>query len=189
MSWKIGNITPTHKKGSRTGVGNGITYSWPFDGSYDENKLFCDAQHGFVPGRSYMSQLLVVIEMWTEMLDSVTQLMPSVLISAKVWHCTTPQIVEQIERRDTYDWISAFLNGHIHQAVVNSSLSSWLEVLSDISQGSVLGPILFILFINDPPHMVWSTAHIFAGDTKVYRKAFTDQTVSNCKQTLQDCRL
>ena len=35
-----------------------------------ENKLFCDAQHGFVPGRSYITQLLKVIELWTEMLQS-----------------------------------------------------------------------------------------------------------------------
>ncbi|KAK2164131.1 hypothetical protein LSH36_68g05040 [Paralvinella palmiformis] len=59
--------------------------------------------------------------------------------------------------------------------VVNSSLSSRLEVLSGIPQVSVLGPILFVLFINDLPDIVQSTAHIFADDTKVYRKVLTDQ--------------
>jgi len=33
-----------------------------------ENSLFCDEQHGFVPGRSYMTQLLITIELWTELL-------------------------------------------------------------------------------------------------------------------------
>ena len=38
-----------------------------------KNKLFCDAQHGFIPGRSCKTQLLIVIELWTEMLDSGDQ--------------------------------------------------------------------------------------------------------------------
>lgn len=76
---------------------------------------------------------------------------------------------------DINDWIRAFLTGRTHRVVVNSSLSSWLEVLSGIPQGSVLGPILFVLFINDLPDMVRSTAHIFADDTKVYRSVLTEQ--------------
>jgi len=76
---------------------------------------------------------------------------------------------------DTYDCIRTFLTRRTHQVVVNSGLSSWLEVLSGIPQGSILGPILFILFINDLPDVVRSKAHVFADDTKVYRKVLTDQ--------------
>jgi hypothetical protein len=69
--------------------------------------------------------------------------------------------------------------------VVNGYLSSWLEVLSGIPQGSVLGPILFVIFINDLPDMIRSTAHIFADDTKVYRKSFSDIDCAELKADLQ----
>ena len=70
---------------------------------------------------------------------------------------------------------TAFLTGRTHRVVVNSSLSSWLEVLSGIPQGSVLGQILFVLFINNLPDMVRSTVHIFADDTNILRRVFTEQ--------------
>ena len=76
-SWKTGNITPIHKKGRRTAVGNyrpvsltsvvgKLMESLVRDHLVEHmmrNKLFCDAQHGFVPGRSCMTKLLVVIEL------------------------------------------------------------------------------------------------------------------------------
>ena len=51
---------------------------------------------------------------------------------------------------------------------MNGKLSSWEEILSGIPQGSVLGPILFVIFINDLPDEVMCTAKIFADDTKLF---------------------
>ena len=53
--------------------------------------------------------------------------------------------------------------------VVNGKLSSWSLVLSGIPQGSVLGPILFVIFIKDLPDQIRSTVKIFADDTKIFR--------------------
>ena len=53
--------------------------------------------------------------------------------------------------------------------VVNGKLSSWSLVLSGISQGSVLGPIIFVIFINDLLDQIRSTVQIFAYDTKIFR--------------------
>ena len=55
------------------------------------------------------------------------------------------------------------------RVVVNGKLSSWTDILSGIPQGSVLGPILFVIFINDLPDVVISTTNIFADDTKLFR--------------------
>jgi hypothetical protein len=66
-------------------------------------------------------------------------------------------------------WISDFLSGRSQRVVVNGSLSSWASIFSGIPQGSVLGPILFVIFINDLPDVVNSSIKIFADDTKLFR--------------------
>ena len=67
----------------------------------------------------------------------------------------------------TKKWNRAFLTGRKQRVVLNSSLSDWLEVGSGVPQGSVLGPKLFVMYINDLPDILSSTAHIFADDTNV----------------------
>ena len=52
--------------------------------------------------------------------------------------------------------------------VINGEESSWSNVLSGIPQGSVLGPALFLVFINDLPDSIKNLVKIFADDTKVY---------------------
>ena len=52
--------------------------------------------------------------------------------------------------------------------ITNGEKSSWMEVLSGIPQGSILGPILFFLFIDDLPDSVGGLVKIFADDTKVF---------------------
>ena len=118
------------------------------------NKLFFDAHDGFLPGRSCMTQLLVVIELWTEMLDSGDPVDAIYLDFRKAFDTLPHQrLLNKLKAYgivgDINDWIRALLTRHTHRVIVNSSLSSLLEVLSGISQGSVLGQILFLLFIND----------------------------------------
>jgi hypothetical protein len=66
-------------------------------------------------------------------------------------------------------WIEKFLTGRKQRVIVNGIFSSWTDVSSGIPQGSVLGPTLFVCYINDLPQIVASTIAIFADDTKIYR--------------------
>ena len=66
------------------------------------------------------------------------------------------------------------LVGRRQRVRVGGAYSKWRHVFSGVPQGSVFGPILFILYINDLPHCLKNCAcKIFADDTKVYRKADT----------------
>ena len=66
-------------------------------------------------------------------------------------------------------WIESFLYGRTQKVVVNGAESGWEDVLSGIPQGSVLGPLLFVVYINDMPETVQSPTHLFADDTKMHK--------------------
>jgi hypothetical protein len=80
------------------------------------------------------------------------------------------------------EWIEDFLTGRIQRVSINRSTSDWKEVTSGITQGSVLEPLLFILFINDLPDGVKSDVYLFADDTKIVRNI----TDGEDKEILQD---
>ena len=65
-------------------------------------------------------------------------------------------------------WIGNFLLGRRQRVVVNGSYSSWAPVNSGIPQGNVLGPLLFICYVNDMPEVVHSAIRMFADDTKIF---------------------
>ena len=70
--------------------------------------------------------------------------------------------------------------------MVNGSTSEWAAVTSGIPQGSVLGPILFVIYINDMPEMVASTVYLFADDTKIYRRIQNDQDRHKLQEDLNN---
>ena len=67
----------------------------------------------------------------------------------------------------TLGWIESFLVGRSQTVVLDGESSDELPVLSGVPQGSVLGPILFLLYINDLPENVQSQVRLFADDTAV----------------------
>ena len=66
-------------------------------------------------------------------------------------------------------WLKNFLNHRQQRVVINGNILKWTYVLSGIPQGSILGPILFILYINDLPGVVGSVCKWFADDCTLYR--------------------
>ena len=90
----------------------------------------------------------------------------------------------------TNSWIRAFLSGRRQQVRVEGDYSSWKDVKSGVPQGSVLGPILFVIFINNMPEVIESFCQLFADDAKI----FTSIASPNDNAKLQDdlkktCRL
>ena len=67
-------------------------------------------------------------------------------------------------------WIKQFLLGRQMRVHVNGSFSSWINVISGVPQGSVLGPLLFLIFVNDLSDWIKSSILMFADDRKIWTK-------------------
>ena len=89
------------------------------------------------------------------------------------------------------EWIKSFLCGRKHQIRINGKYSDWMEVPSGIPQGSVLGPLLFIIFINDLPQACDNSSNLFlfADDAKMFKHILNNkdsQELNYCCQQIYD---
>ena len=75
-------------------------------------------------------------------------------------------------------WIKDFLKDRTQEAVFNGKKSNSIPVTSGVPQGSVLGPILFTMFVNDLPSVVSSPVYMFADDTKIFCVVRTSEDYS-----------
>ena len=60
------------------------------------------------------------------------------------------------------------------RVILNSSSSTWKEVISGVPQGSVLGPLLFLMYVNDLPEWIKTNIRMFADDTKIWTRIAAD---------------
>jgi len=84
----------------------------------------------------------------------------------------------------TNEWIQDFLFGRTQHVVVDGCSSSTKQVLSDVPQGSVLGPCLFLFYINDIAKDLHSTVHLFADDTMIYSTVSNERDAGLLQQDL-----
>ena len=87
------------------------------------------------------------------------------------------QISRQLVR-----WTESYLHNRVQQVSMNGVCSEWIKVTSGVPQGSVLGPVLFLAFINDMPGTVENSIRLFADDTKLYRAV---TSADNDRKSLQ----
>ena len=139
------------------------------------NSLFSNKQYGFIKVRSTTLHLLTVLDHWTEIIDQGGKLdvvyMDFMKAFDKVPHYRLLAKLKSYGLSEkTCLWVKDFLSNRKQRVHINGSYSSWHSVTSGIPQGSVLGPILFVIFINDLPESVKSEVYMFADDTKIYKQ-------------------
>ena len=84
------------------------------------------------------------------------------------------------------NWIKAFLSNRRQRVVLGDWISSWTHVFSGVPQGSVLGPTLFIIYINDLPDKLINPNEIYTDDTKIFCKINKNNFESDSKKLQTD---
>ena len=142
---------------------------------FNEKGLITNAQYGFRSGRSLNLQLLKVIDDFTRARDKHENVDVIYLDFKKAFDSVPHKRLIGVLRQygvtgRTLNWITNFLSGRKQRVVINDSRSSWQPVKSGIPQGSVLGPILFLIYINTMPDKIASKIYLFADHAKLYRQ-------------------
>ena len=187
--WKTADIVPIHKKDSRSTPSNyrpisltslpcKIMESIIKDKILEhinENKLFTAKQYGFVSGRSTILQLMKILDNWTEILENKGQIDCVYLDFGKAFDSVPhKKLLDKVKNfginGDILAWIKNFLSNRTQRVLVNDAKSEPVYVTSGVPQGSILGPLLFLIYINDLPDMCKSSVYMFADDTKLFRQ-------------------
>ena len=206
--WKNGQITAIYKKGKKACAGNyrPVSLTSVIAKSMEKiirehtmkyflnNKLFTNKQFGFLNGRSTSLQLLNVLDKWTKYLDEGRSV-DCIYMDFQKCFDTVPhkRLIHKLKsygiNKEIILWMTDFLIGRKQRVSIQNSFSQWMLVLSGIPQGSVLGPLLFVIYINELPKTVKSTIYLFADDTKIFRSINDQNDVKILQEdlnTLQD---
>ena len=186
--WLNACITALHKKGEKGDPGNYRPVSMTsiicklmesivrdkLVSFMTENELFSIYQHGFVPERNCMTNLLACMEEWCKIIEEGDQIDVIYTDFAKAFDSVPHErLLVKLKslgiKGKVLNWIKGFLSNRKQQVRVENDYSGWKFVISGIPQGSVLGPILFVIFINDLPDVTNSTCQLFADDAKLFR--------------------
>ena len=157
-------------------------------------KLLSEEQHGFREGRSCLTNLLTTLEDWTSMLEDGDCVDIAYLDFRKAFDLVSHRhLLLKLEKHgikgQVLNWIKAFLENRKQRVVIRGFESDELDVLSGVPQGSVLGPILVLIFINDLPKCTTCPVCLFADDSKIYcrvpRAKNGKQELEGAQETLQ----
>ena len=187
--WKIANVTPIFKKGDKQIIKNyrpipllpvcsKILERFIFNNLYnylDENNLITKNQSGFRPGDSTTNQLLYLVDEIHQAFDNNESFeVRAVFLDIskafdKVWH---DGIIFKLEQNGISGSLLKLFNNYLRnrkqRVVLNGSHSDYSEIESGVPQGSVLGPLLFLIYINDLERDIKSSIKFFADDTMLF---------------------
>ena len=153
------------------------------------NGFFSTFQYGFIPGRSAPLQLLTVLETWEESIENGYDI-DCIYVDFMKAFDTVPhkRLIVKMKCYGIVDpilgWVESFLSNRTQYVSVNGKCWELKAVTSGIPQGSVLGPILFVIYINDLPDVVNKYLYLFADDSKIFNNIKCEKDVEDLQKDL-----
>ena len=194
QDWKMAYVSPIVKKGARNKAENyrpisltsivcKLMESFVKDSTMTNMRvknLLSSKQYFFINGRSTTTQLLSYLNKCTDTIVSGGVVDTIYFDFAKILDGVPhKRLFGKLKlygiSGKVLEWIKAFSSNHRQILNVNGMKSDPATVLSGIPQGSVLGPILFVIYINDLPEVVKCGTYLFANDTKIFRQIATKE--------------
>ena len=185
--WRFSNIVPIHKGGSYSSPSNyrpiSVTSSvckileriihCKILCYMNVNGLLSSSQHGFLPRRSCLTAHLEFLHDITALLDSGTCVDVVYFDFIKAFDSVPHGRL--IDKLKSYGidgslllWIKNFLTNRHQRVALRNEVSQWLPVLSGVPQGSVLGPLLFVLYVDDIDSSLKCPVKKYADDIKIF---------------------
>ena len=198
--WKTANIVPLFKKGDKSNPANYRPISLTsltckilehvvfsnFMTHFEKYNILDNAQHGFRKNRSCVSQLITTLDDFANTLKNQQQTDAILLDFSKAFDKVDHSgLLSKLElygiRGPLLEWTSSFLVGRKQSVIVDGQTSPPSNVLSGVPQGTVLGPLFFLVYINDISRGLskGTTIRLFADDSLLYRPI----------KSLKDCEI
>ena len=206
--WKKANVVPIHKKGYKQLLENyrlvsllpicdkileHVIFNSLFN-YFIENNLLSPHQSGFIPGDSCVQQLISI----THEIYNAFDCNPSLEVRGvfldiskafdKVWH---DGLIYKLKHNgvngDLLRLIESFLSDRYQRVVLNGQTSNWNKIKAGVPQGSILGPLFFLIYINDLPFELHCSAKLFADDTSLFSVVENvNETTANLNKDLEN---
>ena len=151
--------------------------------------ILYDLQHGFQNKRSTETQLIAFTQDILKNLQAGKQTDVIIMDFAKAfdkvshWRLAIKMKNYGITR-PICNWIEDFLEGRSQRVVCKGEHSQWVSVLSLVPQGSVISPVLFLIYINDLHEEVHGKVRLFADDTIMYMTMTGEKDAASLQQDL-----
>ena len=185
--YKEANVCPIPKKGDLSLVSNHrpisllnsedklferLVFKYLFNHLRDNN-LLSSLQSGFIPGDSSVNQLTFLYNTFCKAIDSGKEVRAVFCDISKgfdrVWHAG---LIYKLRAAgvtgEVLAWFKSFLSNRRQRVVLPGANSDWVFIRAGVPQGSILGPLLFLLYINDIVLDIKSNIRLFADDTSLF---------------------
>ena len=138
-----------------------------------DNNILSSLQSGFIPGDSTVNQLTYLYNVFCQALDSGKEVRAVFCDISKafdrVWHAGLLLKLQAAGvTGKVLAWFKSYLSDRRQRVVIPGGTSDWTSIYAGVPQGSILGPLLFLVYINDIVVDIGSHIRLFADDTSLY---------------------